>query len=60
MEALFFTTEEALQRVQPNMQLNEVALLRAFDLNRDTVQAVAAKVYNRGSRRSYVLVRSDF
>jgi hypothetical protein len=60
MEAAFFVTEEALQRVQLNMQLNEVGLLRAFDLNRELIQAAAAKVYNSGRRRSYDLVSSDF
>jgi len=59
MEAAFFVTEEALKRVQPNMQLDEAGLLRAFDLNRDTIYAVAAKVYKRG-KRSYDLVSTDF
>jgi len=59
MEAAFFVTEEALKRVQPNVQLDEAGLLRAFDLNRDTIYAVAAKIYKRG-RRSFDLVSTDF
>ena len=43
-DAAFFVTEEALQRVQPGMRLDEAGLLRAFDANRDLIQSVAARV----------------
>jgi hypothetical protein len=60
MEASFFVTEDALQRIQPNMRLDEAGLLSAFDLNRNRIYAAAAKVYSRGRKGSYDIVRSDF
>jgi hypothetical protein len=60
MEASFFITEDALQRIQPNMRLDEAGLLSAFDLNRNRIYAAAGKVYSRGRKGSYDLVSSDF
>ncbi len=60
MEASFFVTEDALKRVQPDMRLDEVGLLGAFDANRDLIYATAARVYARGRRGSYDLVGADF
>jgi len=60
MEAAFFVTEDALKRVQPDMRSDEAGLLRAFGANRDLICATAAKVYARGHKGSYDLVRSDF
>ncbi len=60
MEASFFVTEEALKRVQPNMQFDEAGLLGAFDANRDLIYATAAKVYARGHKGSYDLIDADF
>jgi hypothetical protein len=60
MEASFFVTEDALKRVQPNMRLDEVGLLEAFDANRALIYAAAAKVYRRGHRGSYDLIAADF
>ena len=60
MEASFFVTEDALKRVQPDMRLDEVGLLDAFDANRDLIHATAARVYARGRRGSYDLVGADF
>jgi len=60
LEAAFFVTEEALKRVQPDMRLDEVGCLRAFDANRDLIHAAAAKVYKRGSKGSYDLVSTYF
>ena len=60
METSFFVTEESLKRLQPNLRLNETSLLAAFDLNRDLIQAAAAKVYGRGRKGSYELVIADF
>jgi hypothetical protein len=60
MEASFFATEEALKRVQPNMQFDEAGLLNAFDTNRDLIYATASKVYARGRKGSYDLLSADF
>jgi hypothetical protein len=60
MEASFFVTEAALKCLHPNMQLDEQAMLDAFDSNRGRIYAAAAKVYARGRRGSYDLERSDF
>jgi Protein of unknown function (DUF1488) len=60
MEASFFVTEDALKRVYPGMQFDEVGLLSAFDANRDRIYAVAVKVYARGRKGSYDLVSADF
>jgi len=45
MEASFFVNEDALKGIQSDMRFDEVGLLRAFDLNRERIYAVAAKVY---------------
>jgi hypothetical protein len=60
MESSFFVTCEALQHVQPNLQLDEVGLLSAFDQNRKLIYEVAARVYARGRRDAYNLVVADF
>jgi len=60
MEASFFVNEDALKRVQSDMRLDEAGLLRAFDLNRVRIYAVAAKVYGRGHKGSYDLLLCDF
>jgi hypothetical protein len=60
IEHSFFVTEESLKRLQPDVRLNEDSLLAAFDLNRDVIEAAAAKVYARGPRGSYNLVVADF
>jgi hypothetical protein len=60
MEVAFFVTEDALKRVQPDMQFDEAGLLRAFDSNRDLICTRAAKIYARGRKGSYDLVGSDF
>jgi hypothetical protein len=60
MEAVFFVTEDALKRVQPSMRFDEAGLLGAFDANRESIYAAAAKVYARGRRGSYDLVSADF
>jgi Protein of unknown function (DUF1488) len=60
MEASFFVTEDALRRVQPDVQFNEAALLSAFDRNRDLIYATASKVYARGRKGSYELLSADF
>jgi len=40
--------------------VDELGALRAFDLNRDRIYAVAAKVYGRGHKGSYDLLPQDF
>jgi hypothetical protein len=60
MEVAFFVTEDALKRVQPDMQSDEAGLLRAFDSNRDLIYRRAAKIYARGRKGSYDLVVADF
>jgi hypothetical protein len=60
MEWSFFVTEEALQRLQPNMDRDEASLLLAFDANRAAIYAAAMKAYKRGRKGSYELVGADF
>ena len=59
MENSFFVSADALMQMQPNLQLDAVSLLRAFDINRDRIYAIAAKVYARGRRGSYDLNVAD-
>ena len=60
METSFFVSGEALKQIQPDMQFDEVGVLRAFDLNRALICTTAAKVYKRGHKGSYDLLREDF
>ncbi len=60
MEAAFFIDDAALQRIEPDTQPDEAALLRAFDANRDLIHAAAARLYGRGRRGSYQLTAADF
>ncbi len=59
MENSFYVTADALQQIQPDLQFDAVSLLRAFDINRDRIYAIAAKVYARGRRGSYDLNVAD-
>jgi hypothetical protein len=59
MESSFFLTADALKQIQPNLQSDVAALLQAFDINRDRIYAIAAKVYARGRRGSYDLNVAD-
>jgi hypothetical protein len=59
MENSFFVSADALRQMQPNLQLDAVSLLRAFDINRGRIYAIAAKVYARGRRGSYDLNVAD-
>ncbi|HJY17973.1 MAG TPA: DUF1488 family protein [Xanthobacteraceae bacterium] len=60
MEWSFFATEEALKRLQPQMERDEAGLLLAFDANRAAIYAAATKVYKRGRKGSYELLPADF
>lgn len=59
MESSFFVTANALKQIQPDLRLDAVDLLRAFDINRERIYAIAAKVYARGRRGSYELSTAD-
>jgi hypothetical protein len=60
IEASFFIGEDALKRIQPNAQADELGFLNAFDRNRDLICAAAARIYVRGSRGSYDLDAANF
>jgi len=60
LEASFFVTDDALRRMTPNTRFDEDGVLSAFDLNRNLIYAIAAKVYGRGRKGSYELVAADF
>jgi hypothetical protein len=60
MEWSFFVTEDALKRLQPNLERDEASLLLAFDANRAAILAAAMKAYKRGRKGSYELVGADF
>jgi len=59
MESSFFVTADALKQIQPNLQSDATGLLRAFDINRERIYAMAAKVYARGRKGSYQLNVAD-
>ncbi len=59
MESSFFLTVAALKQIQPNLQPDVAGFLRAFDVNRDRICAIAAKVYARGRKGSYELSIAD-
>ena len=59
MERSFFIMADALKQMQPDLQLDAIDILRAFDLNRDRIYSIAAKVYARGRRGTYDLNVSD-
>jgi hypothetical protein len=59
MESSFFLTADALTRIEPDLQADEAGFLRAFDINRELIYAIAAKVYARGRRGSYDLNVAD-
>lgn len=61
MEASFFISAEALQRLMPAAANDETALLQAFDSNCSRIRAAAAKVYGSGRKGgSYDLHPSHF
>jgi hypothetical protein len=59
MESSFFVTVDALKQIQPNLQADAAGLLRAFDINREHIYAIAAKVYARGRKGFYQLNVAD-
>ena len=60
MEASFFVDADALKKIEPKLQLDEVGLLSAFNSNRKLIYATAAKVYDRRRKGSYDLMAADF
>jgi Protein of unknown function (DUF1488) len=60
MEWSFFVTEDALERLQPNVPRDETGLLDAFDANRAVIYAAAIKAYTRNRKGSYELAATDF
>jgi len=60
MEWSFFVGGDALKCLQPDMLADEAGLLRAFDLNRASIQAAAMNAYKRERRGSYELAAKDF
>jgi hypothetical protein len=60
MEWSFFVTEDALKRLQPDLERDEASLLLAFDANRAAIYAAAMKAYKRGRKGSYELGGADF
>ena len=59
MEWSFFASEEALKRLQPEMERDEAGLLLAFDANRAAIYAAAIKAYKRERKGSYELLATD-
>ena len=60
MEWSFFVTENALKRLQPNVERSEASLLLAFDTHRAAIHAVAITTYKRERKGSYELGATDF
>jgi hypothetical protein len=60
MEWSFFVSEDALKRLQPNLDRDEAGLLLAFDSHRAAIQAAAMKAYKRERKGSYELAATDF
>jgi len=60
METSFYITEDALNRIQPGIAIDQPGTLQAFDNNRPLIYAAAARAYARGHRGSYDLVSADF
>ena len=50
---------DTLKQMQPGLRFDPVEILRAFDVNRERIYAIAAKVYARGRRGSYDLNVDD-
>lgn len=59
MESSFFIMAAALKQMEPNLQLDATDILRAFDVNRERIHSIAAKVYARGRRGTYDLNVGD-
>ena len=60
MEWSFFVTEDALNRLQPNVERSEASLLLAFDTHRAAIHAAAITTYKRERKGSYELGLQTF
>ena len=60
MEWSFFVSEQALKRLQPDLDHHEASLLLAFDTHRAAIYAAAMKAYKRERKGSYELAAADF
>jgi len=60
MEWSFFVSEQALKRLQPDLDHHEASLLLAFDTHRAAIYAAAMKAYKRERKGSYELAATDF
>jgi hypothetical protein len=60
METSFFVGEKALEKIQPDVNLNEAGFLGAFDANREVICEAAMNVYGRTKRGDYDLIPADF
>jgi Protein of unknown function (DUF1488) len=59
MEELFFVGEDALKKIQPDMERDDAGVLSAFDSNRELIYVTAVKVYGRYRKGSYDLFPGD-
>jgi len=50
---------DALKQMEPNLRLDATDILRVFDVNRERIYSIAAKVYARGRRGTYDLNVDD-
>jgi hypothetical protein len=60
MEVSFFVSRDALCMLADERPLSEGAAFQTFDAHRGKIYAAAGKVYGRGRKGSYELVRRDF
>jgi hypothetical protein len=60
MEAAFLLNQDALQRIEPGVRLDEPSVLGAFDSHRERILDAAEKVYKRGRKGMYKLIANDF
>lgn len=58
-EVSFHLDEEALCKISPYVDRNEVSLLHVFDVNRVRIQDAASVAYSRGRQNYYRLSASD-
>jgi hypothetical protein len=59
MESSFFIMADTLRHIQPSLRFDATDMLRAFDVNRERIHAIAARVYARGRKGSYDLNVDD-
>ena len=60
LEISFFVDADALMPIDPDTDIPEAELLRAFDEGRDRICEVAGRLYTRHRGYTYVLTAADF